>query len=74
MSHNPSLGPVSGVYADSGAVDRVCDGCGAEPGSLCTNPRTGQVSHLPCITRMRPQTRPGGPQSDQNPQSAVPYA
>lgn len=49
-----SRGPVEAVYADTGALERVCGTCGAAVGSWCRWP-DGGYRKTPCGTRQKPQ-------------------
>lgn len=39
------------AYVDTGALDRPCDGCGAEPAQWCQTP-DGRDRRVPCIARI----------------------
>lgn len=44
-------GPVAQAYSHTGALDVPCDHCGAQVGSYCTDPATGRLRRIPCVTR-----------------------
>jgi hypothetical protein len=47
------------AYVETGALDRPCGGCGAEPASWCTD-RAGVDRRTPCVVRCKPADPEGG--------------
>lgn len=45
-----AAGPVIEVYADTGAIDRHCPNCGAEPLTFCRH-SNGAERKIPCLQR-----------------------
>lgn len=41
------------IAAYEAVLDSVCPRCEAQPGEYCTNPRSGQTAHMPCIERLK---------------------
>jgi hypothetical protein len=56
--HQHTRGVVPETYAETGALERLCGCCRAEPGVWCTNLSTGELSHAPCVSRTRPSSTP----------------
>lgn len=58
-SHRPGGSrAVMTAYTLTGALNRHCDRCHAEPGETCTNPITGRDAHSPCLVRIPEQKIP----------------
>lgn len=45
--------PVPGAYQVNDAIERDCETCGAEVYQACTNPRTGSMRKIPCLSRLK---------------------
>lgn len=43
------------IAAYEAVLDSVCPRCEAQPGELCTNPKSGKTARCPCVERLRPE-------------------
>jgi hypothetical protein len=57
--HHRSRGPVVAAYADTGAIDRSCPNCGANPQEYCIHDN-GVQRKMPCPNRLPHNPDTGG--------------